>query len=74
MKTRWFIGVKAAEGEAYFPIELSETEYEAVKKFIDAQKKSVGYPFSGYFGLLEDGICFDSKEAAERFIKEVYID
>ena len=74
MRTRWFIGVKSAEGDAYFPIELSEPEFNAVKKFIDAQKDSVGEPFSGSFGLLEDGIGFDTKEEAERFISEVYLD
>lgn len=74
MKTRWFIGFKSSEGEAYFPIELSEAEFNAVKKFIDAQKNSVGTPYAGDFGLLEDGIGFDTKEEAERFISEVYLD
>ena len=74
METRWFIGFTAAEGEAYFPIKLSEAEFKAVKKFIDAQKDSVGEPHAGFFGLLEDGIGFNTREAAENFISEVYLD
>ena len=72
MKTRWWIGYKAAEGDSYFPIELSEPEYNAIQKFIEAQKNAVGEPYSGGFGLLE--CCFDTKEQAEEFISEVYLD
>ena len=72
--TRWFIGTSSADGDAYFPVELSKPEYDAVMKFIDAQNCAVGEPFSGHFGLLNDGVNFVSKELAENFINEVYID
>lgn len=72
METRWWIGVNSAEGEAYFPVELSESEYNAIQKFIKAQENAVGEPFCGRFDLLE--CCFDTKEHAEEFINEVYLD
>ena len=72
MGTRWFIGEKSAEGDAYFPVELSEVELDAVNKFIAAQANSIGQPYCGGFGLLEDGVNFGTKEEAEQFIREFY--
>ena len=72
-EAKWFIGAKAAEGEAYFPVKLTKQEYAAVRKFISAQKEAIGGSYCGGFDFLEDGICFETKEEAIRYINDEYI-
>lgn len=72
MGARWYIGCKSAEGDAWFPIELSESEVKAVRKFVEAQSGSVGEPFSSYFSLLDED--FEAKEEADAYICENFLD
>lgn len=73
MPTRWYIGRVWAEDEAFFPVELTDTELEAVRKFERAMKHghSTGF-YCGSFDMIreDDGseLVFNSKEECDRYI------
>ena len=72
MGTRWYVIGKSAEGDKWFPIELSESELKTVQKLIEAQFTAIGTPFSGTIYLL--GESFGTKEEADAYICENFLD
>lgn len=63
MKTKFYLGYNWAEEDATFVVELTKSEYNAVKKFLDAQIDIVrGGGYCGSCGISDKG--FQTREEA----------
>ena len=67
--SKWYVGNKSGESNAYFVIELTDEERKVVQKFIDAQDNMYNGGYSGYFQVLGCG-PFDTKRKAVEWIKK----
>lgn len=60
---KYYIGNNSADGDSYFIVKLSDEEYKAVCKFVDAQSDTFyEEDYSGSFGISLRG--FDTRDEA----------
>lgn len=51
---KWYYGIRTAEGNALFFIELTQEEADAIRKFESEQDNGPDEGYSGAFGLSEN--------------------
>lgn len=69
MNTKFYVGYNHAESSKSFIVELTESEYIVVKKFVDAQNDFViGGGYCGFFEISDEG--FKTKEDAIKCVLE----
>lgn len=67
---KWYVAYTGAEGVTSFVVELSDSELEVVKRFIDASSENIVHDNYGGTFWIEDNTSYDTKEEA---IKHAYM-
>ena len=70
----WYIGLRQAEGESAFFVELTDYEKKIIDRFLGDQFNGFGERYSGSMELVEKP--FKTREEAEEYAKKelVYVE